>query len=65
LAAARQAVDALEDLRMCGTAQVIAPDGIRTEADVAKALVMGADAVSTGQGMLVALDCTASVCNAP
>jgi glutamate synthase domain-containing protein 2 len=57
LAAVRQAVDALEDLNMRGKVQLIVSGGVRSGADVAKALAMGADAVAIGQGMLVALGC--------
>jgi len=57
LAAIRQAVDALEELNMRGKVQLIVSGGIRTGADVAKALALGADAVSIGQGVLFALGC--------
>lgn len=57
LAALRQAVDALEELNMRGKVQLIISGGIRTGADVAKALALGADAVSVGQGILFALGC--------
>jgi glutamate synthase domain-containing protein 2 len=40
-----------------GVVQLVVSGGIRTGADVAKALAMGADAVSIGQGMLMALGC--------
>ena len=57
LAAVRQAVDALEALNMRDKVQIVISGGIRSGADVAKALALGADAVSIGQGMLIALGC--------
>src|SRR6186713_1780073 len=60
LAAVRQAVDALEELNMKEQVQLIVSGGIRTGADVAKAMALGADAVSIGQGVLVALGCNSS-----
>src|SRR5262245_50406398 len=61
LAAVRQAVDALEDLDMKGQVQLIVSGGIRSGADVAKALALGADAVAIGQGVLMALGCNRDV----
>jgi glutamate synthase domain-containing protein 2 len=60
LAALRQAVEALEEMDMRGKVQLIVSGGIRTGADVAKALAMGADAVSIGQGALMAMGCNGS-----
>jgi glutamate synthase domain-containing protein 2 len=55
LAAIRPAVQALEELGMHRKVQLIISGGIRTGADVAKALALGADAVSIGTAALVAL----------
>ena len=57
LAAVQQAVSALEELNMKGKVQLIVSGGIRTGADVAKALAMGADAVAIGQGVMFAMGC--------
>lgn len=55
LAAIRPAVQALKELDMHRKVQLIVSGGIRTGADVAKALALGADAVSIGTAALIAL----------
>ena len=55
LPAVRLAVDALQELGMHRQVQLIVSGGIRTGADVAKALALGADAVSIGTAALIAM----------
>lgn len=55
LAAIPQAVEALEELGLHREVQLVVSGGIRSGADVAKALALGADAVSIGTGALIAL----------
>jgi len=55
LACIRPAVQALQDLGMHREVQLVISGGIRTGADVAKALALGADAVSIGSAALVAI----------
>jgi glutamate synthase domain-containing protein 2 len=55
LAAVPQAVQALAELGMHRKVQLVVSGGIRTGADVAKALALGADAVAIGTAALIAL----------
>ncbi len=55
LACIRPAVQALQELDMHRKVQLIVSGGVRSGADVAKALALGADAVSIGTAALVAL----------
>jgi glutamate synthase domain-containing protein 2 len=55
LAAIPNAVQALRELGMHRKVQLIVSGGIRTGADVAKALALGADAVAIGTAALIAL----------
>lgn len=55
LACIRPAVQALQDLDMHRKVQLIVSGGIRNGADVAKAMALGADAVSIGTAALIAM----------
>src|SRR5687768_8629806 len=55
LAAIPLAVEALQELDMHRRVQLVVSGGVRTGADVAKALALGADAVSIGVAALIAL----------
>ncbi|MEM7670759.1 MAG: glutamate synthase-related protein, partial [Pseudomonadota bacterium] len=55
LACIRPAVRALQDLGMHRKVQLIVSGGIRNGADVAKAMALGADAVSIGTAAMVAI----------
>jgi methylamine---glutamate N-methyltransferase subunit C len=57
LPAVRQAAEALADAGVVGEVQLVVSGGIRSGADVAKALALGADAVSIGVAALLALGC--------
>ncbi|MDE0408009.1 MAG: FMN-binding glutamate synthase family protein [Alphaproteobacteria bacterium] len=59
LPAVRLAVEALKELGVHREVQLIVSGGIRTGSDVAKALALGADAVSIGMAALMALNCNA------
>jgi methylamine---glutamate N-methyltransferase subunit C len=59
LPAVRLAVEALQELDMHRKVQLIVSGGIRSGADVAKAMALGADAVSIGTAALIALNCNA------
>ena len=55
LAAVGQAVKALKEMNMHRKVKLIISGGIRTGADVAKAIALGADAVAVGTAALIAL----------
>jgi glutamate synthase domain-containing protein 2 len=61
LPAVRLAVEALKELDMHRKVQLIVSGGIRSGADAAKALAMGADAVAIGVATLIALGCNRPV----
>ena len=53
--------DALRELGMYGKVSLIASGGIRSGADAAKALALGADAVAIGTAALIALNCNREI----
>jgi methylamine---glutamate N-methyltransferase subunit C len=61
LPAVRLAVESLKELDMHRKVQLIVSGGIRSGADVAKALALGADAVAIGVATLIALGCNRPV----
>ena len=56
-----QAREALRELGLYGEVSLIASGGIRSGADAAKALALGADAVAIGIAALVALNCNKEI----
>jgi methylamine---glutamate N-methyltransferase subunit C len=56
-----QAVEALQEIGVYGEVQLVISGGIRSGPDVAKALALGADAVSIGTSALIAMGCNKPV----
>ena len=56
-----QAREALRELGLYGEVSLIVSGGIRSGADVAKALALGADAVAIGIAALIALNCNKEI----
>ena len=61
IAAIRQARKALDELGQTGEITLVYAGGIRNGSDVAKALALGADAVSIGHSALIALNCNKAI----
>ncbi|HOI40229.1 MAG TPA: glutamate synthase-related protein [Methanobacterium sp.] len=59
LAALMEAVHGLEEIGMKDTVDLIITGGIRSGADVAKSMALGADAVYIGTGAMIAMGCIA------
>ena len=59
MAAIPAARKALEDIGMYGKVSLVVSGGLKSGADVAKALALGADAVAFGTAALIALNCNA------
>jgi methylamine---glutamate N-methyltransferase subunit C len=59
LSALCEAVRSLEEMKALGEVQVVISGGIKNGVDAAKALALGADAVSIGTAALIALNCNA------
>ncbi|MQG39259.1 MAG: FMN-binding glutamate synthase family protein [SAR202 cluster bacterium] len=53
--------EALREIKLDGKVSLIASGGIRSGADVAKALALGADAVAIGISALIALNCNREI----
>jgi glutamate synthase domain-containing protein 2 len=59
LSALCEAMRSLDEMKAVGEVQVIVSGGIKNGVDAAKALALGADAVSIGTAALIALNCNA------